>query len=627
MLRQSSSSPVVALMYDEQRGDFTENFQLLPHSLDDGLNVRGPYLNWTELGIIQREGKWFYRLLCIGSCSSSNREKLLYLEFNRYKTLVKAVKGTGNSENSMFEGTAVFSLPMYDSMNANGDVEKRTRETIFFSALRSDGSFFLFEERDTGTVFPTATQLLAHDENTIKPLVNPFTIFESLICVTNTSDCIVDCDVTCNESDENARKLSVGLVDLYYAPKKPGHTFTISLKARTRLSYYCMEDYAIVAIRILVGSTSLESIPDMIFVMGKELLLSKSMRRYYDLVLNEQEIIHCVRTGYITISVPTSVDYPCNFIDSIEVYVLKREDMTFLQSEVKNSWIGTDFDLHMTSSLFNRSVNDLVTLESIISSIIHSSRLLYTFYDRVDTLPNDLLKLLVRITFVDPRNRIASFIKEFRNEDLGPIVDEGILQGILDFLNSNQAESNDRDTADIVFINDLNCWHLSFMAHRCARLAIEILLNRPSNYIRSIEHNFPNKLQCSLSFLLKRLHDSSQARITEFMHPLMTLALNEAALTVENSLPSIAIVKTSALKVIGELIVLNGCESCPIIHRYVTETKQSLSESQTEAAYCCDICETFPIKTVRYTHTALSKFIYGLFPSNHYTLYILLTNI
>ena len=598
LLYQSSSSSVLALALDHN-GRISDSFELLPHVTNGGLDIQGPLFNWTELGIVRRDEMWFYRALCTGKCLSSNHEKLLYVEFNRYKSTVKHVPLTGLAT---IEGTAVLSLPFYSQEKS------KTHETILFCTLRSDGLIFTLDENNLKSSPKTAQESFSHDKNLHYRPVTALTIFESLVCVSNSDACLIHCNATWNKTDGN-KKLTFGNREFFYSSTKSGYNFTVGLKGRrmkggSDTNEFFKEDYAIVAVRILVGSTSLESIPESILLMGRHVQLSKAMKRYHDFILTEQDIIHGIRNGYITISVPSTVDSNLTSIDAIEVYALKRDGMTFLQSELETNWIGWDFYNNIYCSVLRlQPDNKSSALEKAMSSLITISRLLNSHGNRVEIFPKELLLLLVRVTFIDPDSHIAALIKEVDIDETRTI-DEGILQGITEFISGYATQLNKSVPSNI--LDEPNSWRLYYMTNQCARLALQIARDRPLNYIQAIKQLFPGKISTSLARVAKDIYSSSLSRNSEYIRTLMKLGLYEAALTTEENLPSLDIVSSSALDVIFELLRFYGKDTCSILEHFVTERKLNHIDSQTEAAYCCDVCESFPIKIIRYTHKDMS---------------------
>jgi hypothetical protein len=602
LLYQCTSSPVLAFVLDRS-GKISGNFELLPNIVTDEVDITGPFLNWRELGIIARENTWFYRAVCIGK-SSSNHEILLYVEFNRYKSTVRNLALTGAS----FEGTAVLSVQMYCHL------ENEHRDSIIFSALRSDGSLFMMEEStfskpSSGVVsYPT----FSHTKNMTNKTqtVGALTIFERLLCVSNSDEVVIHCKSESTESDQNAMKLMTGNRVFFYSTTKPSHNFTLALKGRHHTCEICKEDFAIVAFRILVGSCSKESIPNHILVMGEEIQISKSIKRYYDFILTEQEIINGIHNGFITISVPSSVDAHNTYIDGIEVYALKRDGMTFLEDDA--SWVGWDFNRNIHRSILDHPPDDkLLSLEKALSSIISTSKLLKSHGYQATTFPDELLSLLVRLAIIDPRDQIAALIKEWNIDQNSSMIDEANVQGIAELMNylATERRKTESELSNVIILDDLRKWRQTCMINKCVKLALDILSDRPSNYIRAIVKQSPGKIKTSLARVAKDLYDATKLRIpASYYQRLLLLGLSEAALTMEQSSSSLPIETSSSLEVAFELLRFHGNETFGVVKRFITERRRDWLDAQTETAYCCDACDAFPLKLIRYTHRDMSKF-------------------
>jgi len=590
-----SSAPALALVLN-QSGKVSGKFELLPNTVSSEFDITGPLLDWKELGIVEREMNWFYRALCIGKCSSSKQDIVLYVEFNRYTTTVNNLRLTGSS----FEGSTVCSVEMYNHL------KNERRDSIIFSALRSDGCLFMLEEStlSDSSAAMVACPIFSHTRNIIyrTKSIGAGMIFESLFCVSNNEDCVVSCNSGFTENNEKSKKLMIGNRVFFYSITKPSNNFTIALKGRNCAREICKEEYAIVALRVLTGSCSKDSIPENISVCGKLMQLPKSMKRYHDFILTEQDIINGVRNGFITISIPSSVDSGNTFIDGVEIYAVKRHGVTFLSTEV--SWVGWDFTRNCSNSMLDPSVADEFTcLERAISSVIVTSKLLKSHGYQITMFPEDVVSHLVQLAFIEPRDQLALVMKELFTEQNSYWYDEVNIQSITDYVIKVSYYSNTTE------YKDLKLWCRTCLIKKCINLALDIISYRPSNYITSAVKFFPAKINTSLARVIKDMLDATQSGgCASIYQSLLMLGLNEAALVTEQNSSTLPIDASSSLEVVYELLRYHGRETVALVKPFLEERKCDWLDAQTEAAYCCDACDTFPIKIIRYTHTDMSTF-------------------
>ena len=93
------------------------------------------------------------------------------------------------------------------------------------------------------------------------------------------------------------------------------------------------EGLVIAAVRILVGSTSTDSTPRSLKVMGKSIEVKRGSKRWYAFHLTAQDIAFSLRNGFVSLEIGQAFDTTCSqIIDAIEVYAIKRETIRMLAS-------------------------------------------------------------------------------------------------------------------------------------------------------------------------------------------------------------------------------------------------------------------------------------------------------
>lgn len=113
-------------------------------------------------------------------------------------------------------------------------------------------------------------------------------------------------------------------------------------RAAPLLSDLLQKRLAVVALRLLVGSTTTEFIPKYISVEGRYVWLQPDLKKHYDLPLTAEEIASALRNGFVSLGIGPSFDSGNNpLIDAIEVYAATREQIShwlpLTSSEMHNS--------------------------------------------------------------------------------------------------------------------------------------------------------------------------------------------------------------------------------------------------------------------------------------------------
>lgn len=297
---------------------------------------------------MNKNGNSYYRVSCVGKSSRTNQSRLLVIDFNQKDTFISELSwplenagglGLSSYGSYHFIGTSVFSTPYLINSNA-GYVSDDTRlfEKAFLAVLSSAGSLLIFGEdcnvvQDQSTI--TQTQLhssqLTNFSKSLQPAENVASrcrsnihIFEELINVSEVDELIFGGDCVGKDPKAAKKNLSLNNNDFLVSPSRDGGTLTASLstvaycdstndKQDTCVSGVTQNNsLAIVAVRVLVGSMP-ESIPREIIVMGsgRSLKLKKKVKRWYDFLLSDEEILLAIRNGLGKVSIRQYVKFWC----------------------------------------------------------------------------------------------------------------------------------------------------------------------------------------------------------------------------------------------------------------------------------------------------------------------------
>jgi hypothetical protein len=251
-------------------------------------------------------------------------------------------------------------------------------------------------------------------------------------------------------------------------------------------------DLAIAAIRVLVGSTSSDCIPQKIFVQGRPISLASGTKKWYSITLTDEEIALTVRTGTLAIGISQAYDPTSNaLVDAMEVYAIDRQEVDpwlpkKLSAEAQESFESSEGgeDAHGSKALIlaTRSLEALCNLIGPAKSLRKSE--------------SDLLKRMVQETTVT-QNRMVSECVENLLKRLYPnpqarnsIRDEGALQGCSLLLSRCQTLLETTKTADdgdsTASADFDNAWFTVRALLRSSLLtSAHIASSRPVNYLRS----------------------------------------------------------------------------------------------------------------------------------------------
>ena len=84
----------------------------------------------------------------------------------------------------------------------------------------------------------------------------------------------------------------------------------------------------ICAVRVLVGTTSPESVPRKLAILGRDIpLKGSSTKRWYDMPMLPDEIVCAYRMGFATVAVGNAVGGNPSVIDAVEVYTQKKSSL------------------------------------------------------------------------------------------------------------------------------------------------------------------------------------------------------------------------------------------------------------------------------------------------------------
>jgi hypothetical protein len=668
LLYKCVSSAMIAFTLDDT-GAIVGNFEFLPNVIKsenvddtDDESLNGPYLNWTELGCIEKANATYYRLAFVARSTRSNKPQMVYIEYNYDRSRLKKMKMPGNmglnlSMVSSFEGMAAFSGPIVIE-NSKGDgmlgQHGLFNERVYIASLTSNGILtFHGEDMTTGLNDSSSTasimsnrrralsdsglhrQDIVNVRDTFKDSPNPFpsfplTVFETLKNVTSANELVVSGDGVEDSSANAKRKLVTGSSDYIISRSKEGCTFIMSLQPQTKAgSDYAkikLDDpskYAIVAVRILLGTNSADFTPKEIYVMGRAIKPARQKKRWYDVPLSDEEIMLGTRCGFVPIFVSggAGADQSQAIVDSIEVYAEERRKLPHL-FPIKTHVVS---DVRNHVPVVNGGVEGRrESLDTSIVVISHVFQLLGGAPGLSSSITEESLQRLIQVTALDAeregsvRNHVVELLKELESDPhaMQVLLDKGTLQGICNVLKDLDAVVRDfqdtctgKDSSNvngqgIMVITDRLGSKILARVNDCLMAAGAIVKERPSNYKNAVESLIAAKTTGSSI----ALHSKNLVEVCKNCPGAVTTTSKLVELTLHEILAASIEHRTqndgslATLETLSDILRSSSQDIVKSCCDMVANVVKNLKDVPTQVLlHQCDCCRVLPITKTRFT--------------------------
>ena len=375
-------------------------------------------------------------------------------------------------------------------------------------------------------------------------------------------------------------------------------------------------ELVVVALRLLVGSTTTDCVPSRIFIQGRPFDLKPQVKRWYDIPLTMEEVVMTMRNGFVSIALGPAFESGSNpLVDAVEVYAVERKrvqhfvptslEKNLVQAKVTNE--GTHF------------VRSLVLKTRILSFLY---RLISASLDQ-NTQEGKALKNLIRSTALNEDNLVRASVFELveRVENDGDLrqkfLDEGTILGISEGL--QVAAEIFRTTQQ----SELEGKHfgrkMKTLLDASVMSATTIALARPGNYVTATVELASERLSATSmavnasDILLSAIKNGIPcADVLERVVHLVLAELSIAKAHIEGADAQFATfpIISKLLKSEHQDVIERCCDAITsFIELYIPSTNAPVSNlfNSTDAdhsapiAYQCDSCSKFPITDARYT--------------------------
>ena len=393
---------------------------------------------------------------------------------------------------------------------------------------------------------------------------------------------------------------------------------------------------AIVAIRLLIGSTTTDYLPREVTVMGRPLKLAQGVKRWYDMPLTDEEIMLGIRSGFVCVSIGASFDKSNNpIIDAVEVYCKKREDLRFLphftsRLNKKNKKNNIIFKQSSQSPISLEEDICRKTLSLSMLNVTHLSQIVGESIDH-SQVNRTTLKRLVQVTALDyngqgdVRENVLALLKEVESDPncRQVLLDEGTLHGVADTLkdvraslnmmaelsNDSNEKSSKRISSENSYTNRMQFYVEIFTTiDHCLEASLEICKQRPENYYDSIMKIVSSSsLDASIAVTVKEILDMCKykgEKMIDTSSLLVELTIREMYIDCQSLDKKMSSVKFAGFELFADILssdhdVVERC--CAKIAEVMGEVNEMISPNTQPIAYKCDICDTLPITGTRYT--------------------------
>eukprot|EP00804_Cyclotella_cryptica_P018056 CCRYP_008325-RE/>CCRYP_008325-RE protein AED:0.09 eAED:0.09 QI:596/0.96/0.92/1/1/0.92/26/363/4715 len=325
LIYQCVSSPCVAMLIDE-KGAINGTFELLPSSISSD-NLPGSNF-----------GRRYWSLFTLPRDGYRPKRRRDFLQSNMYRKKYRLE----SAKNTPFRVQPSLSFCQRVTLAAEFLCwlsQTEVSERAFVTLLTSNGSMLWFGEDYDGP---------ARNETDLSKKVGgspDIFMFEdpSIINVTENDRLVFAGDCAGKDSKTTKKKLSLNNNEFVMSPSRDGCTLTARLESdglRKGSNDSYVENLAIVAVRILVGSMP-DLIPREISIMGsgRTIKTRRNMKRWYDFVLTDEEILLSVRNGSVSINFSSSHDLSSgSIVDAVEIYAKNRSELHFLTLNSESSF-------------------------------------------------------------------------------------------------------------------------------------------------------------------------------------------------------------------------------------------------------------------------------------------------
>jgi hypothetical protein len=391
-------------------------------------------------------------------------------------------------------------------------------------------------------------------------------------------------------------------------------------------------DLVIVAIRILVGSTSSDCIPSKIFIQGRPVDLTPGVKKWYSVPLTKEEIAMSIRNGLVSVGIGPSFEASHNpLVDSVEVYAAERETV---QEWLPRAYFSTTADTDSTGSIPHHTTGEVGEALGCPNGLILSARALTHVVELLGAgktsnsdVERSFLKQLVQDTALDRDKRLSECV-EGLIERLEPdsrarksFYDTSILFGCSKVLSGAYEWEMDADGDDSE--NPTAKWKaVKFLLHDCLKSAAAIARERPMNYLQSVQKIVESKVSAgSIAVDASKMIIEGLRRSVVYEDlitgpgGIVDLALTEMAIDLNaDTSHSKNFAKFEVIRCLLESnkpsVVEKCCDAVSAFCRNHVCGEGALNDRPDLftllqharlVAYQCDSCAVMPMKEIRYT--------------------------
>lgn len=397
------------------------------------------------------------------------------------------------------------------------------------------------------------------------------------------------------------------------SPTREG--FCMSLQVKSSGTEHETRNKVIVALRILVGSTSTDCIPRKITIEGRPMECLPGTKKWYCHVLTAQEIALGVRNGLFVLSVGSTFDSSSSpVLDALEVYAVDAHKLEHwipvgLQSLTPP---GSDASKALPSVDSQSSQPQKSALLLSLEAFMRFSQLLSPLVYVLSQMEKTLLEKIVMTHALEDDNEVFDGVDTvlacfgMKGGSRAAFCDKAIIGGCLDFLVEfgRQVEGRSQDFRSF--------WERAqARLRKCFNISRTVATSRPINYFQSV-HDMSRSPGIEASKFMPDCFERLSCS-TDLVPDFVELCLVELVVASRSGIESSERSYLGNFSGLKRMLLSSNTRVTSSASRAIStfcekyEDPSNTLENDDDLFagrkiyYRCDGCELFPIKDIRYS--------------------------
>ena len=388
-----------------------------------------------------------------------------------------------------------------------------------------------------------------------------------------------------------------------------GYGFGLSLVLKPRTFDRLENRKYIAALRILVGSTSSNSVPRKVLIQGRSLECTPATKKWYCHILTSQEVALAVRNGFLSIFVGPSFDCSTSpVIDALEVFAVDREVIDRWHPQRLYSLVSSDYGPYreqQNNAAKTQAMEEDATM-ACLDAFMRFCQIIRPEH-QLSSVDRQLLERIIMRHALDNRQNVLETVGEIlacfsmSQDARTAFQDKAVLLGCRDFLAQCVVQLSKSSYGSEPLWQTM---HTRLCA--CFKAASSVAKSRPINYYRSVTEMSP-AVQAS-KFLPEcfEKYSSNDDLIVDFVE----LCLLEMAVATSSRLDTSQRSRLGGFDGIRKLMLSKNRNVIASLCRAVAEfcadhehpsNSDNVLFAGSKLCYICDCCGEFLMKGMCYS--------------------------